>query len=75
VASPDELELRRQRGWWITHMERTDEGSWDVRVQFYTGAGLQLFLESQPDLDLVLEQAVAAHINNDLRWHKLSEPQ
>lgn len=54
-------------------MDRLEDGSWDVVVQFLDGHVLQLLLEPSRDLDLVIEAAVKAHLRKDRRWTARSD--
>lgn len=61
------------RGWWLARQQRDAEGNWDVTVQFADGHALELHLLATRDFDLVLAQAVDAHLRDDVRWTRRSE--
>lgn len=63
----------RARGWWTSRLQQLDDGTWDVLVTFADGHALPLLLQPSRDLDLVIAQAVAAHLAGDVRWTKKSD--
>lgn len=54
-------------------MQRDEEGNWDVRVQFADGHAIVLNLKPNRNLDLVIADAVQAHLDGDRRWTARSE--
>lgn len=63
----------RERGWWIDTLTRDDEGNYDVRIQFLDGHALALNLKPNVNLDLVIADAVQAHLDGDRRWTRRSD--
>lgn len=73
MADVSRLEQDRGRGWWLSRLVRDEQGEWDLTVQFIDGHALELHLLPSRDLDLVIAQAVNAHLTHDVRWSKRSD--
>lgn len=54
-------------------MSRDAEGNHDVRVQFADGHAILLNLKPNANLDIVIADAVQAHLDGDRRWTRRSE--
>lgn len=73
MADPSTTAAARERGWWIDSLDRDEQGDYDVRVQFLDGHAILLHLLPSNNLDVVIADAVQAHLDGDRRWTARSD--